>query len=431
MKRTVFLASMCILISVAAIAQPGWNWPEDIDTAKEKNALYTDALKSNQFELAQKSHQWLLENAPDLNKSLYINGAKIYEGLAEKESDPAKKIAHQDKALEMYDLRIKHFGEEGKVLNRKALIAYKYHKGNKSKYKELLDLFEKTFELNGKKTLDNNLIGYMDVIRRYKLTKGDITDEQIIEKYGEISDVIDFKIQQGKNVSKLEKYQETIDSMLTQIVTVDCEFVEKNLGPKMKESGDLKIAKKVFQLMLTGKCTDSPLFLESATILFEKEPEYGLAKVIALKYSSAGDHETAHTYYDKAIEYADDNLKKAEIHMSKAQLYSSQGKKAAARAEARKALAIDPSMKDAYVMIGDLYMQSYQECRKGVSKVDDRLVFIAAYNQYAKAGNSSRMNTAKEQFPSIEEIFELGLKEGEVMNCGCWINESVKLARRP
>ncbi len=431
MKRTVFLASMCILISVAAIAQPGWNWPEDIDTAKEKNALYTDALKSNQFELAQKSHQWLLENAPDLNKSLYINGAKIYEGLAEKESDPAKKIAHQDKALEMYDLRIKYFGEEGKVLNRKALIAYKYHKGNKSKYKELLDLFEKTFELNGKKTLDNNLIGYMDVIRRYKLTKGDITDEQIIEKYGEISDVIDFKIQQDKNVSKLEKYQETIDSMLTQIVTVDCEFVEKNLGPKMKESGDLKIAKKVFQLMLTGKCTDSPLFLESATILFEKEPEYGLAKVIALKYSSAGDHETAHTYYDKAIEYADDNLKKAEIHMSKAQLYSSQGKKAAARAEARKALAIDPSMKDAYVMIGDLYMQSYQECRKGVSKVDDRLVFIAAYNQYAKAGNSSRMNTAKEQFPSIEEIFELGLKEGEVMNCGCWINESVKLARRP
>lgn len=431
MKRQVFLALTCLFVTAGAVAQPGWNWPEDIEKAKEKNALYTDALKSNQFQLALESHQWLLDNAPDLNKSLYINGAKIYEGLADKESDPAKKIAYQDKALSMYDLRMKHFGEEGNVLNRKALIAYKYHKGNKSKYKELLDLFEQTFKLNGQNTLDNNLIGYMDVIRRYKLTKGDITDEQVIEKYGEISDVIEIKIKKGKNVSKLEKYQETIDSMLTQIVTVDCAFVENNLGPKMKESGDLKIAKKVFQLMLTGKCTDSPLFLESAIILFEKEPEFGLAKVIALKYSSAGDAETAHVYYDKAIEYADDDLKKAEIHISKAQLYSNAGQKSAARTNARKALAIDPSMKEAYVMIGDLYMQSYQECRQGVSKVDDRLVFIAAYNQYAKAGNSSRMTNAKEQFPSIEEIFELGLKEGEVMNCGCWINESVKLARRP
>ncbi|MEQ9285328.1 MAG: hypothetical protein RIG77_00380 [Cyclobacteriaceae bacterium] len=431
MKRQVFLALTCLFITAGVVAQPGWNWPEDIEKAKEKNALYTDALKSNQFQLALESHQWLLSNAPDLNKSLYINGAKIYEGLADKESDPAKKIAYQDKALSMYDLRIQHFGEEGNVLNRKALIAYSYHKGNKSKYKELLDLFEKTFKLNGQNTLDNNLIGYMDVIRRYKLSKGDISDEQIIEKYGEISDVIDFKIKKGKNVSKLEKYQETIDSMLTQIVTVDCAFVENNLGPKMRESGDLKIAKKVFQLMLTGKCTDSPLFLESSIILFEKEPEFGLAKVIALKYSSAGDVETAHVYYDKAIEYADDDLKKAEIHISKAQLYSNAGQKSAARTHARKALAIDPSMKDAYTMIGDLYMQSYQECRQGVSKVDDRLVFIAAYNQYAKAGNSSRMTNAKEQFPSIEEIFELGLKEGEVMNCGCWINESVKLARRP
>ena len=431
MKRELFLGLICVFVTVTAIAQPGWNWPEDVEKAKEKNALYTDALKSDQFQTAIEPHQWLLEKAPNLNESLYINGAKIYEGLADKESDAAKKIAFQDKALEMYDLRIKHFGDEGNVLNRKSLIAYKYHKGNKSKYKEMIELFDKTMKLNGEKTIDNNLIGYMDIIRRHKLSKGDISDETIIEKYGEISDLIEIKIKQGKNVSKLEKYQETIDSMLTQIVTVDCEFVESNLGPKMKETGDLKVAKKVFQLMLTGKCTDSPLFLESAIILFEKEPEFGLAKVIALKHASAGDLETAHTYYDKAIEYADDNLKKAEIYMSKAQLYSSKGQKVAARTQARKALAIDPSMSDGYVLIGNLYMQSYQECRQGVSKVDDRLVFIAAYNQYQKAGNSAMMQNAKEQFPSIEEIFELGLKEGEVMNCGCWINESVKLARRP
>lgn len=431
MKRQFTLGVLALILSTAAIAQPGWKWPENIDKAKENNALYTDALKSDEFQIALTPHQWLLENAPDLNESLYLNGAKIYEGLADKEADKAKKIAFQDKALDMYDLRIKYFGDEGNVLNRKAFLAYKYHKGNKSKYKELLELFDKTFDLNGNEILDNNLVAYMDVIRRYKLSNGSITDEEVLDKYGLISDVIDYKISQKKNVDRLTKYQENIDAMLTQTVTVDCDFVENNLGPKMKETKDLKMVKKVFKLMLNGKCTDSPLFLDAAILLFESEPDFGLAKVIALKYSSADNIDKAHEYYDNAIEYGDDDLKKAEIYMSKARLYNSQGQKSAARTQARKALAIDPSMNDAYTMIGNLYMSSAEECQKKVNRVEDRLMYLAAYNQYQKAGNTKAMEAAKAQFPSIGEIFELGLEEGQVMTCDCWINESVKLERRP
>lgn len=431
MKRQFILGVLAFILSTAALAQPGWKWPQDIEKAKENNAMYTDALKSKEFNTALTPHKWLLENAPDLNESLYLNGAKIYEGLATKETDKAKKIAFQDKALDMYDLRIKYFGGEGNVLNRKAFLAYKYHKGNKSKYKELLELFDKTFSLNGNKTLDNNLVAYMDVIRRYKLSKGAITDEEVLDKYGLISDIIDYKIGLKKNVARLTKYQENVDAMLTQTVTVDCDFVEKNLGPKMKESNDLKMAKKVFGLMLTGKCTDSPLFLDAAILLFENEPEFGLAKVIAVKYNSAGDINKAHEYYDKAIEYGEDDLKKAEIYMSKARLYQAKGQKSATRTQARKALAIDPSLNDAYTLIGNLYMGSSKECQKKVNRVEDRLMYLAAYNQYQKAGNSKMMAAAKEQFPSIGEIFELGLEEGQVMTCDCWINESVKLQRRP
>ena len=434
MKKQVILVLVILVITVAntvVFAQPGWNWPDDVDKAKENNALYSDAVKSKQFAMAVTPHNWLLENAPDLNASLYINGAKIYEGLAASESDPAKKIELQDKALEMYDLRIKYFGKEGAVLNRKAFVAYKYHKANKSKYKELLDLFDRTFKLNGTKTLDNNLVAYMDVVRRYKLSGGDLTDEEVINRYSLVSDVIDAKLKTGKNVPRLEKIQDNVDKLLTATVTVDCAFVEANLGPKMKETGDIKMAKKVFQLMLTGKCSDSPLFIEAAVLVFEKEPAFSLAKVIALKYSSAGDTEQALAFYDKAIELSEDNLKTADIYYNKAQIYASNKQKSAARTNALRALSMDPSLKDAYTMIGNLYMGSYNECRQGVSKVDDRLVFIAAYNMYKKAGNSSGMSSAKEQFPSIEEIFELGLSEGQAMTVGCWINETVVLERRP
>jgi len=41
--------------------------------------------------------------------------------------------------------------------------------------------------------------------------------------------------------------------------------------------------------------------------------------------------------------------------------------------------------------------------------------FIAAYNMYQKAGNSKTMKNAQAQFPSVEEIFELGMEEGQAV----------------
>ncbi|MBU2915502.1 MULTISPECIES: hypothetical protein [Reichenbachiella] len=428
--KKLLLIGLVVGLNAAAIAQPGWNWPEDVDKAKEKNALYVDAVKSDQFARAVEPHQWLLDNCPDLNESLYINGAKIYEGLEEKETDPAKQLAYQEKALQMYDDRIKYFGDEPNVLNRKAFRAYKFYKGNRDKYQELMDLFDKTFEMNGVNTLDNNLVAYMDVVRRYKLGGGSITDEEVIDKYGKISDVISEKEAQKSN-PKYERYQENVDKLLTATVDVNCEFIEGKLVPKMNETQDPKMAKKVFQLMLSAKCTDSPAFVEAGELVYKSEPSYGMAKVLGIKLASAGETDKAAEYYDAAIEMSDDNLQKAEIYMNKAQMFASKGQKSAARTNARKALSYDPSMSDAYTMIGNLYMQSYNDCREGVSKVADRLVFIAAYNQYQKAGNADGMAKAKEQFPSISEIFELGLTEGQSMTVGCWINETVVLERRP
>lgn len=419
-------------IQLVAVAQPGWNWPEDRATAEEKNALYTDFLKQDNFKAALPHLDWLLANAPDLNESLYINGAKIYEGLADNEPDAAKTVQYQEQALSMYDKRIQYFGNEGDVLNRKGYTAYKYYKDNKAKYPDLIKMFEKVYELNGVNTLDNNLLAFMDVVRRFKLTGGAITDVQVLDYYDEIMAIIDLKKATGKNLDRIEKISENIDKLLTATVTVDCEFVENNLGPKLKaDPTDLKLAKKILQLQLTGKCTDSPLFMTSSKIVNEKEPTYSLTKVIAQKLAAEGKNEEAFKYYNQAVELADDNQKKAEIYYDMAKINAADGQKVSARANARKALSMDPSFSDAYTLIGNLYLGSYDDCRGGESKVKDRAVFIAAYEMYKKAGNSQGMEKAKEQFPSIGEIFEEGMKEGDVLSVGCWVQESVTLQRRP
>jgi tetratricopeptide (TPR) repeat protein len=433
MKKTWIFSLLFFLgIQLVAVAQPGWNWPEDRATAEEKNALYTDFLKQDNFKAALPHLDWLLANAPDLNESLYINGAKIYEGLADNEPDAAKTVQYQEQALSMYDKRIQYFGNEGDVLNRKGYTAYKYYKDNKAKYPDLIKMFEKVYELNGVNTLDNNLLAFMDVVRRFKLTGGAITDVQVLDYYDEIMAIIDMKKATGKNLDRIEKISENIDKLLTATVTVDCEFVENNLGPKLKaDPTDLKLAKKILQLQLTGKCTDSPLFMTSSKIVNEKEPTYSLTKVIAQKLAAEGKNEEAFKYYNQAVELADDNQKKAEIYYDMAKINAADGQKVSARANARKALSMDPSFSDAYTLIGNLYLGSYDDCRGGESKVKDRAVFIAAYEMYKKAGNSQGMEKAKEQFPSIGEIFEEGMKEGDVLSVGCWVQESVTLQRRP
>jgi tetratricopeptide (TPR) repeat protein len=425
-----------LMLSVSIYGQAGWNWGEDATTAKEKNAIYNDMMKNSNFKEAVVPLEWLLTNTPDLNPAIYINGVKIYDELQEKESDAATKKAYQDRCLELYDQRIEYFGDEAEVLNRKAFQAYKFLKDDKERYDELYDLFEKTFELNGDEVMVNNLVAYMDVIRRYRAAGGSLSDDDVLEKYGKTMAILDKNVETyekaGKSTESLEKNRDFINRMLTGMVEMDCAFIEEKIGPAFEaDPSDLPMAKRIIALSLTYDCSKSPIFLTAAKTIQEQEPTFSMAKIIAIKYDAAKDYDEANKYYKEALEMAQSSQQKAEIHYGLANHYRARGLKSQSRSSALAAVNADPSKKEAYKVIGDLYMTSYDDCRQGVSKVDDRAVFLAAYDMYARAGDSRGMSNAEKQFPSMEEIFELSLKEGQEIKVGCWINTTVTLKRRP
>lgn len=425
---------LIILMTAGAVYSQtcnGWNWSEDEGVKsqeEEKVVLYTDYKKANDFKSALPHLNWLLKNNPSLNKSIYINGAQIYEGLAEMEKNPTQKKVYQDSALVMYDLRIQYCNEEANVMNRKAFTAYKYYKGDKSKYKELYELFDKTFELNEEKVWDSNLTAYMDVIRRYKLSGGEVSIDDVLDRYDLIMSIVD-----KKAAKKPVKPQivDTIDRLLTGTIDVNCEFISDKLVPKLNENpDDIKLAKKIIALSLTAKCTDESFFVETAKKVVEKEPNFGMNKIIGDKCFVNGDYTCAETHYLNAVSLTEDNIKIADIYENLYQVKVKNGSKSTAREYARKALAADPTRRSVYTLIGNLYMTSYDECRKGESRVEDRLVFLAAYDQYQKAGDSKGMANASEQFPSIEDIFTENRKEGDAIKCNCWINTTVTLRKR-
>jgi hypothetical protein len=431
---------LCLVApQTASFAQCKEGWPTDANfnkaKADESVAVYGDAMRQGNYRAATAGWQWLLTNAPKWNTKLYIDGADIYDKLAEKETDPAKKKVLVDSLMMIYDLRIKNCGDELNVMNRKASAAYKYAR-TKDKLQELLNMFDQLYEKSGNNVSDANLVYYMKTVENYQKLHKNLTDDQILQRYDKIMGVIDVKTTKApkkEDLDKLKGIKEAVESILIGLVKINCDFVKKNLAPKFKQDpSNMSIAKKIYTFMVQDKCTEDPLFLEALEAIDKHNPEkdFGLKKTIAIKYITGGATDKGEAKLKEAEPLAKTPAEKADINMLFGSLEAKKGNNAAARSYFLKAAEADPSDKTPLEKIGDLYFNSFNDCAKKANLAEDRLVYLAAYEMYQKAGDAKGMAKAKAQFPSKEEIFLLNWQAGSNQKVGCWIGESVVLKTR-
>ncbi|HZI24220.1 MAG TPA: tetratricopeptide repeat protein [Chryseolinea sp.] len=415
-------------------------WPTDPAQkakAEESKVLYEDAKNAKQYKQALVPLNWLLANVPNFHSSLYINGADIYDELAEAEKDPARKKIYVDSLMIVYDLRMKNCGDDPSVFNRKALLFLKYNSADQPA--ETLKMLDEVFQKSGNNVMDATLVPYFQVVRLNAAKFKKMTDVEILERYDKLMAIIDAKIQktqsEGKPVDKYKKYKDDIDAMLITMVKVDCDFVRANLAPKFKQNpNDIALAKKIFSFMLQGKCTDDPLWLQAAETV-HKDPngtkDCGLAKNLGIIYMSKDELDKAEAFLKEAQGICTEGQDKAEVLLYLGTLTSKKGNKAGARELYRQAAAANATVaKEAYEKIGDLYFNSAGECGKKVNQADDRLVFLLAADYYQRAGNGQKVAQAKSAFPSKEDIFLVNYQPGDSKKVECWINETTTIRTR-
>jgi tetratricopeptide (TPR) repeat protein len=415
-------------------------WPTDATQkakAEESKVLYEDAKNAKQYKQALAPLNWLLTNVPNFHSSLYINGADIYDELAEAEKDPARKKVYVDSLMIIYDLRMKNCGDDPTVFNRKALLYLKYNSADKPA--ETLKMLDEVFQKSGNNVMDATIVPYFQIVRLNAAKFKTMTDVQILERYDKLIAIIDAKIQktqsEGKPVDKYKKYKDDIDAMLITMVKVDCDFVRANLAPKFKQNpNDIALAKKIFSFMLQGKCTDDPLWLQAAETV-HKDPngtkDCGLAKNLGIIYMSKDELDKAETFLKEAQSICTEGQDKAEVLLYMGTLTARKGNKSGARELYRQAAAANTTVaKEAYEKIGDLYFNSAGECGKKVNQADDRLVFLLAADYYQRAGNGQKVAQAKSAFPSKEDIFLVNYQPGDSKKVECWINETTTIRTR-
>ncbi|MEH0158538.1 hypothetical protein V6R21_31100 [Limibacter armeniacum] len=269
---------------------------------------------------------------------------------------------------------------------------------------------------------------------------GDYDEDWFLNKYDELSEVTEYNIENAKNdrdKASWERTQQVLNKILPTIVQVDCDFIEKKMGPQLDANPeDTKLAKRIIQFSLKEKCTDNPYFLPAAITVFNDTKDPGTASVIGSKYLSQDDIAKALEWKQKAADLYEDNpAKKAEVMLDIARLTLRKDGKAAARNVAMDAAKTDSSVAgEAYTFIGDLYMNSYKDCFDVQDEVKTRACYLAAYDMYSKAGNSSKMAKAQEQFPAMSDIFQMaskGYEVGKPISVGCWIGGTTVLRKRP
>jgi len=438
LKSTLLLAFALLACGLTvSLAQNDFMWPEDRATAEEKNALYTDLMKTKQWDKAIEPLRWLHINAPQLNPSIYIHGAKVYEELAKKAPNAQTKQSYQDSVMSMFDKRLEYISpdrdDHADVKDRKAYAAFKFYYRTPAKYAEVFKMYEEAFAANGNKIGDYNLKAYMILTSYYyKYRPGALTDQQVLGVYFELLEIIDVKVANGRNVGKLEAQRDKITETLIGTITVDCILIQDKLGERFRQNTeDIKLAKLLVSLALEANCTDQPVFEQAAQLVIEKEPSFGIVKELGDNALKRKDFKGALKWYSQAVGMTDDNRRKGSLYLTMAKLNSSKiGNRIEARKLCYKAVEEDPSALEAYTVIGNMYFSSYDQCKGNKSIVQDRAVFIAAYEMFRRAGNSSAMAQAKAQFPSREEIFTETFKAGDELTVGCWINEKVKLDTR-
>ena len=116
--------------------------------------------------------------------------------------------------------------------------------------------------------------------------------------------------------------------------------------------------------------------------------------------------------------------------------YMNNGNLSKGRDAARKAIQVDPTAGDPYIIIGTLYAESSKQFS---GDLESKAVFWAAVDKFQKAKQidpsvTDRANELiraySQYFPPMETIFFNDYAEGQSYTVGGWINETTTIRAR-
>lgn len=397
--------------------------PQDSITCIE-NLIYKDYME-NDPKLALKLWKVAYRVCPASQKSLYINGVKLYENLAEKEKDPVKKEAYLDTMFSIYDQRIEVFGQKCYVLGYKGQSMLVHRTDQKE---ETYNILKESVEGCGNKTQAGTVVAFMFATINLE-KEGKITAEDVVAVFEKLSGICAAN-KDSKYADKYAQAQEKIESVTSPYLS--CEVLvpsaEKNFEANKENVDWLRNSVK---LLKAKKCYEAPVFSKIAEAYFKLEPSAEGAEGMGKLFLGKKDYDKAIEFFKKAADMADNDEEKAQYNLSIAEAYLYAKSYSSARTYAQKAASLKSGWGEPYMVIGDAYMYSASSCDDG--ELGRYGAYWAAVDKYSKAKSmdasvaseaSKKIARASASYPETKDVFFYSKKSGDSYTVGCWINET-------
>ncbi len=424
---------------------PKFSDAPDPDQASTDYVLYRDFLKAGDWEKAFERWQKVYAVSPAADgrrNTVYADGIRFYERFLAQTQDEAKKEEYIDQIFVLYDQVDECYPKGGYIVARKAFDYYYKYKDRASK-EEVYAMFKESIDTDGLETPDFVLNPFTSLlVDLYFAEKISLAEAKTYQQ--KVRDILAKGLAECGKTNSCERWkiiEEYTPARLEAFEGVrgfyDCEYYKAKFYADFEANPqDCDVLRTVYSRLNWGGCPESDEDFRRLIRAGNENcaPKTG-AKQAYLCLQEA-DYDCAIEEFEKAAADEENTEKKANYLLLVGKIYYTHLKNfSKARQYALQAAEVKPDWGEPYLLIGRLYASSGPLCGPGRGW-DSQIVVWPAIDMWIKAKRidpDARAEANKwigrysQYMPSIEDIFQRNLKEGDPFRVPCWIQENTTI----
>ena len=445
MKRVLLAATLAVSsISTAVFAESGAASGTPFGTGADSIrcirsiSLFVPYAKQGNYADAYEHWSIALKECPGATKNIYIYGVKIMSDLINKESDPAKREALVGQLMDVYDQRVKYFGNDAKypdswIIPRK-VQDYIAFMGSDADFKYAYDCIKPIVERQKERSSLAAISIYMTA--SYHNLKADEAHKELyIDDYLLCNDYLEKMVDGAgdnkKFADQVEGIRVTIENDFTMSGAADCDQLQSIYSEQIEEhKTDINWLRRAIVLLRLVKCQDMSVYGLASMYAHEIEATAETARGCAQYAIGKGDFKAAIDYLDQAASMETSSTKKSALYWLAASYANSELKQfSLARKYARLAAENRENWGDPFIMIAQMYAASAKSAGKfAFYAAVDKLEHARAIDANCAKQANSLISAYSKYYFSKEEIFmNPDLAHGKRVSVGGWIGETTTI----
>lgn len=436
LRRFLFLGAILCMSAMAFAQNEKCNTDISIYREEFKN---WDGKASSATPVMISAWRRVFLNCPSYKERTLTDGTKIVNNALIKGTNDAElKEKYIDTLVMVYETRIQYFptsktGDQvGNIKGRMGLDLMAFPSRMEQAYEALRD----AINIDGNNTNYAFIDGYFSTIINM-VKAGKLDETVILDEYSHLMDIVDFNIKkytEEGNEKLLSNFNATKGNLEGGVQPyANCEDLVRIFQKKYDaDPNNVELLQKIASVLAARNCDKTDLYFNVAIKLHKLNPSPESAYFIGKRYLSDQEYSKATNYLIEATKSTD--VKSAQqSYKYLAQIMWKEGKGEQGRTYARKAIELDKTDGEPYMIIGYIYAASSKDCNSNA--IHAKAVYWAAVDKFQKAKEVDPSLTSKANemireysklFPTSEEAFFNNVFEGDEYEVGCWINEKTK-----